>query len=284
MAAGPSPTVRRRQLGMELRRLRDVAGKTQQDAGAWLDVTDTAISKMENAKQRVSVSNLRSLLQLYQVGSPHADYLLQLCREASQRGWWVEYGKTVPNWFGDYVGMETAAAEVWTYESEFIPGLLQTSDYTEAVSKGLNHPALDPKEIQRIVRLRADRQRRLTSEEPLILRAVINEAAVRREVGGPEVMRAQLEHLTKMGRLPNVTVQVLPFSAGAHRGMPGSFAALRFPEEPMNTVYLEGYGSALYVEEPSAVAGYAERFEALADQALNWSGRWMKGTRDVAQE
>ncbi|MGH3822617.1 MAG: helix-turn-helix domain-containing protein [Pseudonocardiaceae bacterium] len=265
---GSSPTVRRRQLAMELVRLRGQAGKTQQDAAEWLDIRDTGISKIETAKQLPSVAQLRSLFQLYQVGSPHADYLLQLRRESAQRGWWVEYGKTVPNWFADYIGMETAAAETWSYESEFIPGLLQIAEYTEAVSYALE-PTDSPEEIQRIVRLRADRQRRLTSEEPLILRAVINEAALRRAVGGPEVMRAQLVHLAEVAKLPNVTVQVLAFSAGAHRGMPGSFAALRFPEESMNTVYLEIYGGALYVEDAPTVASYVEKFQALADQSLN---------------
>lgn len=266
--SGSSPTVRKRQLAMELVRLRGQAGKTQQDAAEWLDIRDTGISKIENAKQLPSVAQLRSLLQLYQVGSPHADYLLQLRKESAQRGWWVEYGKTVPAWFGDYIGMETAAAEIWTYEAEFIPGLLQIPEYTETVNNVLN-PGRSPEEIQRIVRLRADRQRRLTGEQPLILRAVINEAAVRREVGGPDVMRAQLRHLADVAKLPNVTVQVLPFSAGAHRGMRGPFTALRFPEEPMNTVYLESYDTALYVEGPSAVASYAERFQSLTDQALN---------------
>lgn len=160
------------------------------------------------------------------------------------------------------------AAETWSYEPEFIPGLLQTATYTEAVSKALD-PTDSPEEIQRIVRLRSDRQRRLTSEEPLTLRAVINEGALRRVVGGPDAMRAQLRHLIEVAKLPNVTVQVLPFSAGAHQGMPGSFAALRFPEEPMNTVYLETYGASLYVEDPSTVASYAERFQTLADQALS---------------
>src|SRR5882757_8015902 len=112
---GPSPTVRRRQLGMELRRLREAAGKSQEDAAQWLDIPATSVSKMETGKQRVSAAYLKLLLQFYGVGSPHAEALDQLRRESSQRGWLVEYGKTVPTWFTDYLGMETAAAEVWTY-------------------------------------------------------------------------------------------------------------------------------------------------------------------------
>ncbi|MGH3896741.1 MAG: DUF5753 domain-containing protein, partial [Pseudonocardiaceae bacterium] len=181
---------------------------------------------------------------------------------------YVSYGKTVPDWFRDYLGMETAAAEVWTWEPLFVPGLLQARAYTEALSAVL-HPTGTAEEIQRIVQLRADRQQRLTGDDPLTVRAIIDEAALRREVGSREVMRTQLEHLAEVSRLPNVTVQVTPFSAGAHRGMHGAFTALRFPEEPMNTVYLELYFEALYVEAPLEVASYAETFEELARTALN---------------
>ncbi len=271
MADGPSPTVRRRQLGMELRRLRDAAGKTQQDAAEWLGIPATGISKMETAKQRVTQAYLKLLLQLYEVGSPHAEALDRLRRESGQRGWWADYGKTVPKWFADYVGMETVAAEVWTYESEFIPGLLQTPQYTEAVTVALDSTRT-PDEIQRLVQLRASRQQRLTSDEPLVLRAVINEAALRREVGGRDVMRAQAKWLAEAATLPNVTVQVLPFSAGAHRGMRGAFTALRFPEEPMNTVYLELDRAALYLEAPPEIARYASIFERLASIALDADG------------
>ncbi|MGH3856354.1 MAG: helix-turn-helix domain-containing protein [Pseudonocardiaceae bacterium] len=266
--AGSSPTVRRRQLGMELRRLRELVGKTQEDAGDWLGIDSTAVSRMESGKRRVTVSHLRSYFQLYEVGSPHADYLLTLCREGAQRGWFVSYGKTVPRWFRDYIGMETAAAEVWTWEPLFVPGLLQARAYTEALGAALN-PTRTAEEIQRLAQLRADRQQRLTDDDPLALRALIDEAALRREVGGPEVMHAQLAHLAKISTLPNVTVQVTPFSAGAHRGMRGAFTALRFPQEPMNTVYLELYGEALYIEAPSEVARYAEIFEELAQTALS---------------
>ncbi len=162
------------------------------------------------------------------VGSVVGSVLSATCSTQLNRDRWA-HGKAVPVWFADYIGMETVAAETWTYEAEFIPGLLQTAQYTEVVSHALK-PTNSPEEIARIVRLRAERQRRLTGEEPLTLRAVINEAAVRRAVGGPEVMRAQLRHLADMATRPNVTVQVLPFSAGAHRGMLGSFAALRFPK------------------------------------------------------
>lgn len=267
MVEGPSPTVRRRQLGMELRRLREAAGKNQDDAGVWLGIPATSISKMENGKQRVSQAYLKLLLQLYEVGSPHTDALHQLRKESDQRGWWADYGNTVPKWFANYVGMETVAAEVWNYEAEFIPGLLQTPEYTEAITIAMNPAAVD--DAKKFAELRAVRQQRLTSDEPLILRTVINEAALRREVGGPDVMRGQLTRLIEAAELPNVTVQLLPFSAGAHPGMFGAFHALRFPEEPMNTVYLELGGGALYLEQPSEIKRYTRTFDRLVGLSLS---------------
>jgi transcriptional regulator with XRE-family HTH domain len=253
---------------MELRRLREAAAKSQEDAGRWLGIPGTAISKMETGKQRVTQAYLTLLLQLYNVGSPHAEALERLRRESSQRGWWAAYGDTVPSWFASYVGMEAAAAEVWTYEAEFIPGLLQIPQYTEAVTIATN-PNSTAAQVQKFVEVRTARQQRLTSDEPLILRAVINEAAIRREVGGSDVMRAQIERIIEIAKLPNMTVQVLPFSAGAHPGMLGAFTALRFPEEPMNTVYVELDNGALYLEAPAEVERYAHTFERLTGLALD---------------
>lgn len=272
MATGPSPTVRRRQLGMELRRLREAAHKSQQEAAEWLGVPATAISKMETGKQRVTQAYLKLLCQLYEVGSPHPEALERLRREADQRGWWASYGDTVPSWFASYVGMESAAAEVWTYESEFVPGLLQIPEYVAAITAATN-PAATPERIQRFVEVRAARQQRLTSEDdPLTLRAVVNEAALRREVGGPDVMRAQAYRLIEAAKQPNVTVQILPFAAGAHPAMLSAFTMLRFPEEPMNTVYTELDSAALYFEVPSEIKRYAATFERLTSLALDAEG------------
>jgi DNA-binding XRE family transcriptional regulator len=264
---GASPTVRKRQLGNELRKLRERAGKTQQQAAKWLEITDTGISKMETGKQRVNVSQLRSLFQLYDVRSPEADYLLQLCRDAAQRGWWTSYGKTIPTWFDAYVGIETLAAELWAYESEFVPGLFQTPEYTAAVNAAMS-PTRAADEVERIVRLRAERQQRLTGDDPLTVRAVINESVLSREVGAPDVMRAQRARLAEVAQLPNVTLQVLPFSAGAHPGMRCSFILLRFPQQEMDTVYLEMPGAALYVESPAEIARYVETYEKLTELAV----------------
>lgn len=290
---GPSPTVRRRQLGMELRRLREAAGRSQQEAGDWLGIPATSISKIEHFKQKITLSHLRLLLQFYEVGSPHADFLFQLQRESNQRGWWADLGRAVPKYFDSFLGMESAAKKVNSYESEFVPGLFQTPEYIEAINVALS-PDRTPDEIRQLVELRVSRQQRLnSSEDPLILHTVINEAALRREVGGTDVMRAQIHKLAELAALPNVTMQVLPFSAGAHPGMRGSFTLLQFPEEPMNTVYLELYGAAYYVEVPADVRKYADRFEQLARQSSDTSGTvevlnrlrgGPDGTPDVAQE
>ncbi|HET9254083.1 MAG TPA: Scr1 family TA system antitoxin-like transcriptional regulator [Pseudonocardiaceae bacterium] len=262
--ADGSPTMRMRQLGMELRRLRDLAGKTQEEAAAWINKTDTTISKYENGARRIDVGNLRSLCQLYDVEVTHLAFLERLVRESGERGWWAEFGSTVPHWFADFLGMETVATEVWTYESEPIPGLLQTEEYARAVA---------PTDAERVTKLRATRQKRLTDDNPLILRAVLNEAVLCRVVGGPEVMRRQIRHVIDTTALPNVTIQVLPFSAGFHPAMTGSFTALRFPEVPMmNTVYVEIEGAALYVEKPRGIDRYTANFERLTELALDESG------------
>lgn len=260
--ADSSPTMRMRQLGMELRRLRDLAGKSQAEAAAWINKTDTTISKYETGARRIDVGNLRSLSQLYDVDAALVAFLERLARESGERGWWADYGTTVPDWFRDFIGMETVASEVWTYESEPFPGLLQAEEYARAVVP--THSA------ERVTKLRATRQKRLVDDNPLILRVVLNEAVLCRVVGGPEVMRRQIRHVIDTARLPNVTIQVLPFSVGFHPAMTGSFAALRFPETPtMNTVYVQIQGGALYVEKPPDVDRYTATFERLTELALD---------------
>ncbi|MGH3697819.1 MAG: helix-turn-helix domain-containing protein [Pseudonocardiaceae bacterium] len=261
--ADSSPTMRMRQLGMELQRLRNLAGKSQQDAAEWINKTDTAISKYENGARRIDVGNLRSLCQLYDVEATHSAFLERLAREAGERGWWAEFGSTVPHWFADFLGMETVATEMWTYESEPFPGLLQTEEYVSAVVSSRS-------DAERFSKLRTTRQKRLVDGNPLILRAVLNEAVLCRVVGGPEVMRRQIRHVIDTAALPNVTVQVLPFSVGFHPAMTGSFTALRFPEVPMmNTVYVQIQGAALYVEKPPGIDRYTATFERLTELALD---------------
>jgi hypothetical protein len=208
------------------------------------------------------------MLQLYEVDAAHAETLTQLARQARERGWWADYGDVVPKWFTEYVGMETAAREVWTYEQEYVPGLLQTRDYTEAVTLAASYAGTS-ESAEGFAHVRTTRQQRLTGEAPMALRAILSEAVLRREVGGPDVMREQVTRLRDATSQPNITVQILPFSAGAHPGMTGPFTMLRFAERAMNMVYVELRGGAVYLERPVDVDLHEAIFERLADLALS---------------
>lgn len=267
--ADSSPTVRRRQLGMELQRLREAAGKSQEEAGTWIGVTASQVSKCETGDRKVKIGYVRSLCELYNVDAPHKEFLVRLARESDQRGWWADYGNTVPEWYKYFLGFETAAEQIHSYHSELLPGLLQVPDYTRGIAD--DAPADD---VDRIIQIRSTRQERLTdASSPLQLRAVLSEAALRRQVGGREVMLRQLSHLIEMTELPNITIQVLPLKVGYHPAMAGSFSLLRFPHTPaMDSVFIDLKGGVLYIEKPSDVASYVDDFSRLAsDFALQES-------------
>lgn len=262
MADG-TPTVRQRQLGMALRYHRDAAGKGQDEAATHAEVTASALSRYETGKRRIRPRTVEKLLEFYGVGSPHTEALVKLAQEADQRDWWAAYGTNVPSYFADYLGMEPVADEVLTYESEYVPGLFQTEEYAEVFAA---NSASDL--ANRFVELRAARQRRLTDDNPLTVRAVLNEAVLRRVIGCRDLMRAQVRHMIGLVALPNVTIRVLPFSARAHGAMT-PFVALRFPDEPLNTVYIELNGGALYLEKPKDVERYVKSFEQLSGLAMS---------------
>lgn len=266
--ADSSPTVRRRQLGMELQRLRDSAGKSQEEAGHWIGVTASQVSKYETGDRKVKVGYVRSLCELYDVDAPHKEFLVRLAQESDQRGWWADYGNTVPEWYKYFLGFETAAEQIDTYHSELIPGLLQIDEY----ARGIAHdtPADD---VEQAIKIRSTRRERLTEGSPLRLRAILNEAVLRRDVGGPEAMLRQLSHLMAMAERPNITIQVVPFSVGFHPGMAGSFSLLRFSQTPaMDSVFIDIKGGVIYVEKPSDVERYINDFVRLAsDFALQES-------------
>jgi hypothetical protein len=193
--------------------------------------------------------------------------LMNMARESRQQGWWHAFGD-VP--YSVYIGLEMEAASLRTYESLIVPGLLQTRTYAEAVIFGMG-PEATPAEIQKRVDVRLKRQERVTDPElPLRLWVVVDESALRREVGGSQVMYEQLEHLADMSTLPHITVQVLPHDVGAHPGMYGAFAVLEFEDSAdSSVVYLEGVTSDLYLEKHTDVQKYAMMYEHLRAQALN---------------
>lgn len=227
------------------------------------------ISRIESAKQTILPRTVRLLCQTYGIGAPLIDHLAKLAAESEDRGWLLAYSDTTPNWFERYLGEEAEASEIWNYQAEFIPGLLQTADYCRAVS-AVNSPDATEEEIDRRVELRLARQELLARDKSPHLQVVVNEAVVRRQVGGPDVMREQLRHIEKMAKRPSVTVQVLPFSAGAHPAMTGSFTMLRFPTEGGEpTIFVEVDSGALYPDRPSDFERYNWMFGQLRDLALS---------------
>jgi transcriptional regulator with XRE-family HTH domain len=270
MPVRPSPTVRRRRLRYELRRLRlDRRLTIEQVAEAsGGDLHTSTISRMETGDRGISPAELRLLLDIYGLKGAEREALLTLCRKARERGWWHTYGDAVPNWFQVYLGLETEARSIHGYASELVPGPLQTADYYRAFLR--TPPAVSDEEAERKVALRLARQERLTGDDPPEYWAVLNEAVIRRPVGGPQVMRAQLDHIAQVADLTHVTVQVLPFSTGVHPAMEGTFWILGFPEpaDP-DVVYQENQRGGLYLEKPEDVDRYTLMFNHLIAKALD---------------
>jgi DNA-binding XRE family transcriptional regulator len=262
------PTVRRMLVGARLRRLRTELGLTREEAGQAIRASEWKIHRLENGQVGFKDRDIIDLLGLYQVTDPAevADFLT-LAREANTPGWWQHYGDVLPSWFRTYVDLEQAATLIRTYEGQFVPGLLQTDDYMRAVVRGA-HLEESGEEVGRRVRLRMARQILLTRQGPPRLWAVVDEAALRRPVGGTEVMRGQLERLIEATKLPNVTLQILPFASGAHPAMVGSFSVLRFADEELpDIVYLEHLTSALYLNKPDEVDQYLHVMESICVRA-----------------
>ena len=268
MASNVNPTVRRRRLGQELRRLREQKGMTAEEVADRLLVSQSKISRLENGRRSISQRDVRDLCSVYEVQDRRiVESLMQMAKESRQQGWWHAFGD-IP--YSVYIGLETEAASLRVYESQMVPGLLQTRDYAQAVVSGAL-PEAPQADVQKRVEVRMRRQERIhDTKRPLRLWAVLDEAALRRCVGGPATMRAQLEHLVELSRLPHVTVQVIPFSMGAHPGLNGQYAILEFADASDSTVvYLEGLTSDLYLEKADDVQTYSVMYEHLRAQALN---------------
>ncbi|PZG17542.1 transcriptional regulator [Spongiactinospora gelatinilytica] len=273
-----SPTVRRRRLAAEFRRLREARGLTIDQVAAEIDWHATKLSRVETGKQSLRLSDVRALLEVLQVAAELRDPLLALAREARQRGWWQALGEAVPDWFEVYVGLESEASGLQISEAEFVPGLLQTAEYARAVHQAAQLRASDA-EIERQVAVRMARQELLTGEGSPQLSMIVNEAAIRRVVGGAKVMRAQLAHLMELAHLRNLTLQVLPFSIGAHPAMVSGFHILTFEPEDADVVYIEYPTGSIYLERPTEVERYTLIFERLRVEALP-----TEATRDLIEQ
>jgi transcriptional regulator with XRE-family HTH domain len=269
MPATPSPTARARRLRYELRRLREGTGLTHSEVAHRLEWSSSKLSRIETGQSRVNTGDVADLLGVYGVTDEASrEALIQLAREARRRGWWTRYTDVLGS--GTYIGLEAEASSIRTFESQFVPGLLQTEDYARAVISG-GQVRPDPEAVERRVAARMARHELLTRPEAPELWAVLDESVILRPVGGPAVMRDQLRHLIEVSTRPNatVTLQVLPLSAGAHPGMNGPFVILGFqnPKDPP-MVHLETATDGLYLEEPPDIERYTLRFSHLVARAL----------------
>ncbi|MER7046059.1 helix-turn-helix transcriptional regulator [Streptomyces jumonjinensis] len=268
MASNVNPTVRRRRLGLELRRLRELKGMTAEEVAERLLVSQSKISRLENGRRSISQRDVRDLCGVYEVDDHRiVDSLMQMAKDSRQQGWWHAFGD-IP--YSVYIGLETDAASLRVYEPQVVPGLLQTRQYAEALIAGAL-PESGVPDIEKRVSVRLRRQDRVKADgQPLRLWAVIDEAALHRVVGGKNLMREQLEYLIELSQLPHVTVQVLPFDMGAHPGINGQYAILEFPDATdSSVVYIEGVTSDLYLEKANDVHKYSVMYEHLRAQALN---------------
>jgi len=252
-------------LGQELRKLRESSGATIDQVAERLACSSSKISRIETGQSGVSQREVRDILTAYGVDGDQAESLVEIAREAKQRGWWQLFGQVLTS---AYVGLEAAADEVWSYEVLVVPGLLQTEDYARAMIQAAR-PDMTDEEVEQRVRVRMNRQSLLTQEDPLQLALVLDEAVLQRPVGGARVMREQLERLSAAFELPNISLQVLPFSAGAHGGMDGTFTMLRFGD-PSNhdVVFSANAAGGLFLEKDEELERYADIFERLQASAL----------------
>ncbi|MFE3453899.1 helix-turn-helix domain-containing protein [Nonomuraea sp. NPDC059194] len=265
---GGGPTVLRILLGAQLRRLRTAKGISREDAGYAIRASHAKISRLELGQVSFKERDVADLLTMYGVSDPDdRARLLDLARQANQPGWWHKYSDLLPSWFEVYIGLEGAASVIRTYENQFVPGLLQTPEYARAVIS-LAHDKAPKSEMERRVALRTTRQERLRGDRAVALWAVLDEAVLRRMLGGAEVMRGQIDHLIEISALPNVTVQVMPFDRGGHAAAGGPFSILRFPESELpDVVYMEQLSSALYLDKLGESEHYMKVMDRLSVQA-----------------
>ncbi|WP_131769266.1 helix-turn-helix domain-containing protein [Candidatus Protofrankia californiensis] len=254
-------------LGRRLQALREAAGLSYEQAGQKIDISPWTIRRMENASVKLKLANVQVLLGHYGVTDPdEVQAFLALVREANQPGWWHRYTDVLPAWFKVYVGLEEAATLIRAYEPQSVPGLLQTPDYARALTHA-GFPDAPANELDRRVELRLARQALLTRLDPPHLWVVLDETVLRRPVGGPAVMAAQLDRLAEAATLPHVTIQIMPFAAGAHPAMYGPFHLFRLPAELPDIVYVETMTAAHYLDKPDDITPYRHALDHLATHA-----------------
>lgn len=267
-----SPTLRRRRLSAILRELRARDGRTAKEVAAVLEWPASKLTHMERNEWKLPrVHDIRALLDVYGVsGERERDELFRLARDGRQRGWWHAYREMLSESYSTYIGLESEAETLLIYQPLVIPGLLQTDDYARALIQA--GPAeVDSAGVEQRVDVRRERQAILAADHPVRVWAVIDEAALRRSGGGPEIMRKQLQHVAGMARSARVTVQMIPFTAGLHAGVTGgSFTILQFPDAAdQDAVYVDTFAGELFVEELEEVGRFHLAFRHLVGAALS---------------
>ncbi len=261
-------TVGSRRLVIELKQFREQAGLTGEQVAEQMGWSVAKVYRIEGDRVRVLARDVQRLLTLYGIGGEQAEAVMELARMARVKDWWHQYSGAIPEWFQFYVGLEAAVSAMQEYNAELVTGLLQTEAYARAVMAAAMRADGD-EEIERQIAVRLERQKRLAAPDAPTLWAVMNEAVLHRQVGGPAVMAGQLAHIGQLAARPNVTVQVLPFTAGAHPAMLGSFTLMQFPDPAdRDVVYLEAETGALYLEKPEDVRRYSLMIDYLRAQAL----------------
>ncbi|MFF3611164.1 helix-turn-helix transcriptional regulator [Streptomyces sp. NPDC002580] len=279
-----APTVGQVVLGRRLLDLRERAGLKREEAARILRVAPATVRRMEMAEVSLKIPYLQLLLKSYGISDEEAEAFVRLAEDANKPGWWQRFHDILPDWFSMHVSLEGAAALLRSYEPHFVPGLLQTEDYARGVLKAGAIGQTRPEDIERHVALRMQRQALLTRADAPRIWAVMDETALRRAIGGPEVMRAQIDKLLQATKLPNVTLQVIPFASGPHPGTYGPFVLFRFamPELP-DMVYSEYLTGAVYLDARSEVATHLEVMDRMAAQAAT-AHRTKEILRDLRKE
>ncbi|MGO9783973.1 MAG: helix-turn-helix domain-containing protein [Streptosporangiaceae bacterium] len=262
--------MRRRRLGFELRRLRESHSIKLEEVAEQLGVAASTLSRIETGKAPTKSVYLNAMLEMYGVDDPaQRQVLIDMAREGHRKGWWSVYDDVLPTGFGIYVGLEAEAAGLRSFQGEVVEGLLQTPDYARAVLREVQNRDTD-EQIDKLVDLRIKRQDVLERDGPLDVWLILDEGVIRRTIGGPDVMLGQLGRLTEASKMPNVTLQVLPFESGSHAGLKGSFSILEFPERAdADVAYVESVAGIIYLEKDREVRTCAEAFDRLRAAALS---------------
>jgi len=261
-----SPTLRRRELGAFLRARRQELGLTVEQVAEHLLCSPSKVSRMETGQRGATARDVRDLCELYGVlDAGERERLMNLAREGKEQGWWQSYDLN----FSTFVGLEAAAVSTKYYQSLVIPGLFQTAEYARAMHDVVVYPKLSQERIDELVEVRLRRQEVLKHDPPLVISAILDEAALHRVVGGPATMAAQLAHLIEIADLPNVTLRIIPYTSGAHAAMDSMFRILEFNVPASSVVYVEGLVGYIYLDQPKDIARYKEVFECLSDVALS---------------